>query len=289
VKHFDYATIQNPIYQLPDANVRDPAVLVHDGRAYLFFTLHLPMSAQWYVAMTTTEDFLHFAPMSIISPEGYASPGNVIRHQDRWYLCYQQYHDFPHYLCLSSSTGLVQWSAPAFAFNTGADNTWNRDGRVIDPYLVRWRNRYYCYYTGSTRWLRGPGHNFIGVASSTNLQQWRDLSPAAPVIGVDYDWEGPDGNENNCVFRAEGQWWMLYSASLQQQRIACATSADLLHWAKHGLCDVPFIGCERIIGAPFLIEALSRQGRHYMVYQSENLDGTTAFHLRASRDYRTWR
>ena len=56
---------------------------------------------------------------------------------------------------------------------------------------------------------------------------------------MDFQWEEPDGNENNCVIRKNGQWFMLYLASLIYQNIAWAVSEDLIHWQKGGLCIIP--------------------------------------------------
>lgn len=287
---FDYARLNNPVLSLAEDHVRDPAVLVHDGLIYLYFTYYNPRKPSWHIGMCTTEDFIHYSDISLVSPEGYASPGNVLRVGDRWLLCYQQYRNFPHTLCLSYSDDLIHWEKPISVFNTGPENRWNLDGRVIDPYLVEWQGTYYCYYVGSTRWKSGKGHNLIGVAGSTDLEHWKDLTPEAPVIGVDYPWEEPDGNENNCVIRQDDRWLMLYSASLERQCIAWAVSDDLIHWEKQGLCDVPvFPGSVNRFGAPFLIPELSRDGRHYMIYQGESAEGHLSFFLLESRDFVTWR
>jgi len=214
---FDYAKVTRPMWKLDDIDLRDPAVFIHDGVAYVFFTHYDFKQVAWHVGLATTEDFASFSAIELISPEGYASPGNVIRVGDRFVLCYQQYRDFPHTICLAYSYDLRHWSEPEVVFNTGDDNRWNIDERVIDPYLVPWQGTYYCYYTGSTRWGRPSGHNLIGVAASDDLKNWRDLSPLGPTIGVEHEWEEPDGNEYNCVIRRGEQWFMLYSASLADQ------------------------------------------------------------------------
>jgi len=282
---YDCARITNPILSLEKAHVRDPAVLLHDGLAYLYFTYFDPHAHTWHIGMNTTEDFVHFSDVALISPEGYASPGNVLRVGGRWVLCTQQYRTFPHYLCLAWSDDLVHWGEPVPFFNTGSENRWNTDGRVIDPYLVEWNGTYYCYYTGSTRWGKPSGHNLIGVAASRDLATWEDLTPDAPAIGVDFDWEEPDGNENNCVIRRDGRWVMLYSASLKHQKIAWATSDDLVHWEKQGLCDVPvFPGSAARFGAPFVVEGLAPEGRTAMIYQGEAANGHMSFFLLESSD-----
>lgn len=287
---FDYSKVHRPAWRLEDIDLRDPAVYLQDGIATVFFTYFDFRKKTWHIGMATTENFVDFSDISLISPEGYASPGNVIRVGAEFVLCYQQYRNFPHTVCLSRSSDLNHWSEPEVVFNTGSDNIWNIDGRVIDPYLVAWENKYYCFYTGSTRWGRSAGHNLIGVAGSDDLKVWRDLTPDEPVIGVDFDWEEPDGNENNCVIRRNDRWFMLYSASLANQRIAWAESDDLIHWEKGGLCDVPDLGASvRRFGAPFIIEGLGSDDRWYMLYQGEDADRRMSFILLESKDLKHWR
>lgn len=290
VLEFDYSAITNPVWRLDEMHLRDPAVLVHDGTIYLYFTYYDPKAKTWHVGMATTKDFRTFSPIAIVSPEGYASPGNVIKTDKGWCLCYQQYREFPHYLCLAFSDDLVHWTEPKKIFNTGPENAWNADKRVIDPFLVEWNGRYYCYYVGSTRWGKPAGHNLIGVAVSDDLEQWEDASPDAPVIGVDFDWEEPDGNENNCVIRHKGRWFMLYSARLGNQQIAYAWSDDLIHWEKGGLCDVPVFDASRTgFGAPVIIEGLGAPGTFYMIYQGRDASHHMSFLLLESTDLVTWR
>jgi len=277
------------MWRLDDIDLRDPAVFLHGGRAHLFFSYHDFRRVTWHVGMATTEDFVAFSAIKLISPEGYASPGNVVQVGDTFVLCYQQYRHFPHTICLSRSHDLSVWSRPEVVFNTGSDNRWNRDGRVIDPYIVAWQGRYYCYYTGSTRWGRPAGHNLIGVAGCDDLKAWRDLTPHQPAIGVDSEWEEPDGNENNCVIRRNGQWFMLYSASLANQKIAWAVSDDLIHWEKGGLCEVPAMAASAgHFGAPFIIEGLAGAGTWHLLYQGKDANGRLSFILVESEDLVHW-
>lgn len=286
---FDYSKILRPAWKLNDADLRDPAVFIYDDLAYVFFSYYDFKNKTWHVGMSTTEDFVSYREILLISPDGYASPGNVIKAGKEFVLCYQQYRHFPHTICLARSYDLCHWSEPEVVFNTGNDNTWNIDGRVIDPYLVAWGNKYYCYYTGSTRWRRPTGHNLIGVAGSDDLKNWHDLTPDKPAIGVDFDWEQPDGNENNCVIRKDHQWFMLYSAALAKQKIAWAVSEDLIHWKKGGLCNVPVIDASvGNFGAPFIIEELVRDGLWHMIYQGKDINGRMSFILLESNDLINW-
>lgn len=287
---FDYSKLTNPVWSLPDKHLRDPAALVRGGTVHLWFTYYDPKAKSWHVGQSAREDFIRFEEIRIISPEGYASPGNVIRVGDEWILCYQQYRTFPHYLCIARSKDLVHWSKPEKVFNTGPDNTWNIDKRTIDPFLVAWKGTTYCYYVGSTRWHRKSGHNLIGVAASEDLKTWRDLSPDKPVIGADQPHEEPDGNENNCVIRHEGRWFQLYSAGLRNQKIAYVLRDDLVHWDKKGLCNVPvFEGSKTGFGAPVIIEGLAGPGTYHMLYQGRDARHHMSFFLLESKDLVNWR
>jgi len=286
---FDYQRVPKPAWRHDTIDLRDPAVLVHDGLAYLYFTYYDPKAVTWHVGMATTEDFISYGSIKLISPEGYASPGNVIASPFGWTICYQQYRQFPHYLVMAHSQDLIKWSQPEYIFNTGKDNKWNIDKRVIDPYFVEDRGRIYCYYIGSTRWGKPSGHNLIGVAAADDWKTFKDLTPTQPAIGVDYPWEEPDGNENNCVIRRGREWFMLYSAGLLHQQIAAAVSDDLIHWRKLGLCDVPTyeasVGC---FGAPFLIEGLGAPDKYYMIYQGKDANERISFILLESDDLMHW-
>jgi len=287
---FRYDRIQRPLLRVNDADLRDPAVFLRDDLAYVFFTYYDFNKVTWHIGMATTDDFVGFSEIRLISPEGYASPGNVIQVGDQFVLCYQQYRNFPHTICLSRSHDLYHWSEPEVVFNTGSDNRWNIDRRVIDPYLVVWDKKYYCFYTGSTRWGRPSGYNMIGVACSNDLENWEDLTLDKPAIGVDFDWEEPDGNENNCVVRKNGKWFMLYSASLANQRIAWAVSDDLIHWQKGGLCDIPVMDASvGHFGAPFIIDGLSGRDTWHMICQGKDADERMSFFLFETRDLIHWR
>lgn len=290
---FDYGKITNPIWHFETHELRDPAVYLHNGLAYIYFTWYDHKAVTWHVGMSVTADFLTFSEVRLISPSGYASPGNILKVDKRFVICLQQYQNFPHTIAIAWSDDLINWSAPEIVFNTGTDNQWNLDGRVIDPYIVEDNGNYYCFYTGSNRWGKKSGHNFIGVARSQDLRNWEDLSLDKPVIGVDYSWEEPDGNENNCVIRrADGTWFMLYSASLQNQKIAWAVSDDLINWKKGGLCQLPaFKEAQQWQSAPFIIENLGAPNTWHLLFHGANFEidhQKTYFFLLESNDLVNW-
>ncbi len=289
MKKFDYNKIKNPVMKDKEVNLRDPACYLKDGIIYVFFTIHNLKDDTLCIGMTKTYNFIEFDEIRIISPIGYASPGNIIKVENKWFLCYQQYKEFPHYLCYSYTYDFENYSPPKKFFNTDKTNKWNEDGRTIDPYIVENNGVYYCFYVGSNRWLKGNGYNMIGLAKSYDFKNWQDISKDNPIIGVNYNWEEPDGNENNCVIKVGEKWVMLYSASLTYQKIAYAESYDLLNWNKRCLCDVPIIKeSELTFGAPFIIEGLSKNSEYYMIYMGVDKNHRTSFILLKSYDLIHW-
>ncbi|GEM_PF-3514326 len=130
---------------------------------------------------------------------------------------------------------------------------------------------YWLQQKGKKEWLQ-----YERCGEDYDFKEWEDISKDKPVIGVDYEWEMPDGNENNCVIRVKDRWFMLYSASLTKQKIAYATSYDLLHWEKEGICDIPVFRESALrFGAAFVIEGLSKDGSYYMIYMGEDINQRT--------------
>ena len=77
---------------------RDPAVVFHEGRFYLYFTLSETASDGGYFNMTAysiSDDLIHWTFPEIMTPRdrnlNYSSPGNIIRFEDKWFICLQTY------------------------------------------------------------------------------------------------------------------------------------------------------------------------------------------------------
>ena len=94
------AAISSPVIFRGDATTayRDPTVIHHDGWFRLFFTLvkiepdKRPFS---YTAWSKSRDLVEWSEPVVFTPRNqnlnYGSPGNIIRHGDRWVLCLQTY------------------------------------------------------------------------------------------------------------------------------------------------------------------------------------------------------
>jgi predicted GH43/DUF377 family glycosyl hydrolase len=296
--NFDYSKIKNPIFHFDKYDLRDPAVFIHEEKVYLYFTWYDAENDKWYVGMTQTEDFINFSEVKIITPPCYASPGNIMKVENKFIICFQRYGMTPNMIALAWSEDLVNWSEPELVFNTGAENKWNLDVRTIDPYIVKHDRQYYCFYTGSKPPVDDKcGCNLIGLAKSPDLKNWQDISLEKPALDMEYEWEKPDGVENNCVIRLKnGKWFMLYSASLRNQKIAWATSNDLISWEKGGLCNIPEFPGATCKSAPFIIENLSDENTWHLLYHSADPDPdrkniwhqNTSFYLLESKDLINW-
>lgn len=88
----------NPIFKQSQIySYRDPAAFYENGRVYLFFTLvENTEDGQFFtVAMSESADFINWTPPKILTEKNtaknYSSPGNVIKHNDGYYLCVQSY------------------------------------------------------------------------------------------------------------------------------------------------------------------------------------------------------
>ena len=55
--NFDYSKIRNPIWHFSHHELRDPAVFIHEGKAYVYFTWFDHQNTTWHVGMTVTDDF----------------------------------------------------------------------------------------------------------------------------------------------------------------------------------------------------------------------------------------
>jgi len=148
---------------------RDPAVLFHDNKFHLFFTVvktEENRNINSYTAQTVSDDLMNWSKPKIITPNGqhlnYSSPGNIIQFKDEWILCLQTYPR-PDYkrgdqlkwanesarIFIMRSKDLKKWSKPELLKVKGAEIPINEMGRMIDPYLLEDKDepgKWWCFY-----------------------------------------------------------------------------------------------------------------------------------------------
>lgn len=289
----DPSALHNPVWTSTD-NLRDPSVVkVADGWQFYYTRLsgtNWASPKSWAIAQAFTRDFLHFENGRDVSPQGHASPGDVIFWHGRWLLPYQTYPATPTQLVFSESPDLKTWSAPKPFLAEARFLPWNRLKRVIDPTLVLDGDTLHCYFIGSANVTNAAGKvlraNLLGHAATRDpkLERWEILTTNVPLLGVSE--RAPDGVENIMIFRTGGHWTMVFSEGLANQHLALATSADLISWEQQGAIELPRQKwMAHKYGAPFVW----RDGDQWlMILMGENAAGRTAFGLLTSPDGKKW-
>ena len=286
-------SLHNPVWVSED-NLRDPSVLKVAGGYQLFYSrlvgTNWALPSNWTIARTFTKDFSKFATPENVSPQGYASPGDVVFWHGRYLVPYQSYPTKPTLLCLSESTDLQTWSKPKTFLTEAAQLPWNTYHRVIDPSFVLEGDTLHCFFVGSCDTTDAAGRklraNLLGhaITRDPELKRWEILTKDAPLIGISQS--APDGVENVMVFRTGDRWTMIYSEGLENQHLALATSRDLRSWKLEGAIEIPRQKwMSRKYGAPFVWpEAAGWR----MILMGQNDQNRTTFGLLDSPDGRHW-
>ncbi|CAM3987657.1 exo-alpha-sialidase [Paenibacillus alkaliterrae] len=202
---------------------RDPTALVHKGTFHLYYTLVETESdggVYMYTAESTSKDFITWSPPRRLTPRSrkfnFSSPGNVIRHNDRWMMCLQsyprpngeKYGNADSRLWTMESFDLVEWSEPKLLRVKGPHIPVEDMGRMIDPYLVESveePGKWWCFYK----------QNGVSLSWSYDLEEWQ-------YYGHEH------AGENVCILHDDGQYIMFHSPP---NGIGVMRSNDLQHWS----------------------------------------------------------
>jgi len=134
----------------------------------------------------------------------------------------------------ATSIDLVHWQYHPDVIPV-VPNTWE-ESFVWAPYIVRFANVWFMYYTGVNRHYAQA----IGLAFSQNLYYWVkcDLNP---VYTPSTSWAAWSSSTwSNCrdpyVVRDGNLWYMCTTASTQELKgaVSLASSPDLVHWTDEG-------------------------------------------------------
>ncbi len=284
----DLSGIRNPIIdEMPAFADRDPEIVYHEGVFYIFHTrvdLRTDRSACSLV-MHTSRDLVHWDGPRLLfdGPEMFSAPGNVVRHNGQWVLCFQSYPITPgrRYgnehcrLFTARSDDLIHWSDPEVMIPAGTYNHFANSPRQIDPFLVEHDGAWWCFYKTA---------GAIGLLRSPDLVDWEELSLEAPILSAEMT---PDktGMENPYVIRHNDEWWMFFSAVRRDRGMGIARSDDLLHWR-----DVEYIeitGMEWANNGPTasaIVDLREETGKWMMCFHGEydgplGLEGALALAL----------
>ena len=292
--------VVNPVLFAPGCALRDPAIYFHDNEFHFYFSLVTGLyqdRQKWFIAHSKTTDFILFSDITCISPEGYASPGNVFPHDGGFVICYQSYprtsvSKAPGDECrlyFSKSDDLENWQSPEIVSEDGCRSEWSKQTtgwrhRQIDPYVLVKDETYYLFYKGGLH---------IGLWASEDLHTWRDLTPEQPLLTI-----GPEswshGVENPCVIEIEGTYYLFYDSTgkydgTKQNVFHYISSTDLVHWDPGKVTKVP-----RPNGAPFFIDLQESFGIYMVAFHASNGRAFTDRYITGlgigwSDDFRNWR
>ena len=207
---------------------RDPAVIFHEGVFHLYFTyVDNSEGGPWlYLAECTSTDLANWSKMRLLTPKdkslNYSSPGNVIRDGDEWVICFQTYcrengEKYGNENCrlfTMRSRDLVTWSQPELLRVKGNDVPREKMGRMIDPYLLRAGDEWWCFFK----------QNGVSFSKSKDLQNWTFMGSAA-------------AEENACVVPHKNGYRLFSSP---KKGISVMDSDDLVTW--HKAMDDLFLG-----------------------------------------------
>ena len=210
---------------------RDPAILYHNKKFYLFFTLVRTEDSgkvYSYTAMSTSKDLQKWSPVKTITPRDqsldYSSPGDVVQYKNEWILCLQTYprpgytaDQMPRFgtgdarIFLMRSKDLENWSKPELMKVKGPGISEKDMGRMIDPYLLEDRDepgKWWCFYK----------QNGISMSYSYDLKNWTFFGHT-------------NSGENPCVLVENNEYVLFHSP---KNGIAIKRSKDLIDWQDWG-------------------------------------------------------
>lgn len=235
------SNIRNPVLDLrPEIYARDPALVYNDGILYMFYTAveQSPEKIDLYLEMTKTEDMREWdQPVRLLSsPLNFSSPGNVIRRDDKWFLCFQSYPIEPgkvwgseaSRLWTMCSTDLEDWSDPIM-MTDGCSAEWADSRRQIDPYIIEGNKHYHCFY---------KSHGCLGCLISSDLSNWEEGAFEKPAFSLLIN-DCKTAVENPCILKDGDEFVLFFSLCGKGRGIAIARSRDLRDWKDIQYLDLP--------------------------------------------------
>ncbi len=272
----DFTKLNSPVIFHGDNKYayRDPAVVFHNGRFYLYFTLSENASDGGYYNMTAysiSDDLIHWTFPKIMTPRdrnlNYSSPGNIIRYESEWIICLQTYptpnremfgtNDSR--IWIMRSKDLENWSKAELLKVKGGEVPRHEMGRMIDPYLLEdagQKGKWWCFYK-----QRG-----VSMSYSYDLKNWT------------YAGSAPSG-ENVTVIRQDDEYVMFHSP---KNGIGVKRSKDPKSWGadvqllKLGQKDWPW--AEGRLTAATVIDLTyeSTVGKYVMFFHGSSVEGLHA-------------
>ena len=272
-QEFDFNKIKSPIIFKGDYKFayRDPAVVYHNNKFHLFFTLVERASdtgMYLFVAYINSDDLVHWSFPRKITPKdrnlNYSSPGNIVKFNNEWIMCLQTYPtpnnetwgNATSRIWIMRSKDLVDWSEPEILMVKGDEIPVSEMGRMIDPYLLEDGNepgKWWCYYK----------QNGVSMSYSDNLKNWIFVGSA-------------NSGENVTVLYKEGQYILFHSP---ENGIGIKKSSSPFEWGEDemlitlGQENWPW--AQRRLTAATVIDLTDnpKYGKYIMFFHGSSMEG----------------
>ncbi|WP_171652765.1 family 43 glycosylhydrolase [Paenibacillus foliorum] len=216
--------IQSPIVLQGSSHIayRDPTVHYYAGVFRLYYTLvetEPDGQVYMYTAMSESRDLVNWSESRRLTPRdnglNFSSPGNIIRHNDRWVMCLQtyprpsgeKYGNASSRIWSMESMDLVHWTEPEPLLLKGEETPIEQLGRMIDPYLIESKDepgKWWCFYK----------QNGVSLSYSYDLKHWTYYG-------------NESAGENVCILNEKDQYVMFHSP---ENGIGVMRSFDLKNW-----------------------------------------------------------
>jgi predicted GH43/DUF377 family glycosyl hydrolase len=166
----------------------NPAAVEFEGRTVLLFrATDAKMISR--IGYAESAGGLHFKvrPQPVLEPvTAFESGGGVedprlVRIDGTFYLTYTGYNGKDAQLCLATSKDLIHWQRKGVilpAYKGSWNTKWTKSGAIL-PQKVK--DRWWMYYLGTRTDRDGQERDYMGLASSPDLEHWADAT-AAPVL-----------------------------------------------------------------------------------------------------------
>lgn len=236
--NIDFSRLQSLLLPCTDKiGFRDPTAVVHDGKIYCFYS-YIEKSDDGFtdfrLGLSVTDDLVHWQEPVLLTERdrrlNYSSPGNIIRKDDEFLMCFQTYPTagnapgriFGNSKCrlyTARSKDLLHWSKPELMRVHGDETAEDQMGRMIDPFIVEEQfspGNYLVFYKQPPRDAKprtdpnGYPIEYMSYSATKDLKHFEYKDSA-------------ECGENVCVLFHNGEYLLYHSP---QNGIGCYHTKD---------------------------------------------------------------
>ena len=310
--------LREPIILKGDSRTayRDAAAHYHNGvfRVYhSITTLKEDGSHIFQVGMIKSTDLMHWTKPVIVTPENtetnFGDPGNIIRYQDRWIMCFESYpcpptgNSWDGRIFVMESEDLEKWSKPELLKVKGPNLSVEEMGRVIGPYLFQDKDnkeKWWCFFKhGGVNVTRARNLSYGGIDLPPTYRLYQSLHMSYSYDLKTWTYFGcTDSEENYCVL-VDGDEYVLIDSPANG--VGVKLSKDLINWYDVGLYTLgqrkwPWAQGRLTAGHVLDLRDVSEVGKFFMVFHGcsvagklrSNIHGEASLALAWSDDLQRW-